>query len=84
MEDENRAGSRLLGGARRSPGAGRGDGAAQTKKRREKKKKKISASSLFFSFSDGSRGGSDEGKGRLNEEEAEPLATSQLDNKGLM
>lgn len=53
-------------------------------KKRRKKKKKISASSLFFSFSDGSRGGSDEGKGRLNEEEAEPLATSQLDNKGLM
>lgn len=54
----------------------------ETELRRQKNK--ISASSLFFSFSDGSRGGSDEGKGRLNEEEVEPLATSQLDNKGLM
>lgn len=54
----------------------------ETELRRPKKKDKREPAFLFVFRR--TRGGSDEGKGRLNEEEVELLATSQLDNKGLM
>lgn len=55
-------------------------------RRQKKTEKKDKSASSFFSALAFWRIAwrSDERKGRLNEEEAESLATSQLDNKGLM